>query len=130
MPKQPSVAPKTTPAADRARVLSAAVAESARRLDIGSSALKNVIGTSQPTASRLLNGKYALAEGSKEWELAAHFVRLYRALLSLVGNDELARAWLNSPNQAFDGQPPAEVIKRIDGLLHACAYLVAHRAAV
>jgi len=109
-------------------VLTQAVAETARRLELGSSALKSVIGTSQPTASRLLNGKYALSEGSKEWELSAHFVRLYRSLSSLVGNDELARAWLNSPNQAFDGQHPTEVIKRIDGLLHACEYLDAHRA--
>ncbi len=130
MPAQVSPTPSGRLASDRSRVLSEAVAECARRLEIGSSALKNVIGTSQPTASRLLNGKYAIPENSKEWELAAHFVRLYRALLSLVGSDEMARAWLNSPNQAFDGQKPAEVIKRVDGLLNACAYLDAHRAIV
>ena len=117
-------------ASDRSRVLTQAVIEAARRLELGSSALKNVIGTSQPTSSRLLNQKYAIPEGGKEWELSAHFVRLYRSLSSLVGSDDLARVWLNSPNQAFDGQAPAEVIKRIDGLLHACAYLDAHRAVV
>lgn len=130
MPAQLSPTPASRSASDRSRILSEAVAECARRLEIGSTALKNVIGLSQPTASRLLNGKYAIPENSKEWELAAQFVRLYRALLSLVGSDEMARTWLNSPNQAFDGQKPAEVIKRIDGLLHTCDYLDAHRAVV
>lgn len=118
-------------ASDRQRVLTKAVAEAAGRLQMGPSEIKSVIGTSQPTASRLLNGKYSIPDGSKQWELSAHFVRLYRSLSSVVGgNDELARAWLKSPNQAFKGQPPLAAIKRIDGLLYACEYLDAHRARV
>lgn len=121
----------SAPITDRSRVLTRAVIEAARRLALGPSDLKNIIGASQPTASRLLNGRYALPEGSKPWELAAHFVRLYRSLSSLVGgDDELARTWLKSPNRAFDGQRPLEAIKRVDGLIHACEYLDAHRARV
>jgi len=116
---------------DRSRVLTRAVIEAAHRLGLGPSDLKGIIGASQPTASRLLNGRYALPEGGKPWELAAHFVRLYRSLSSLVGgDDELARSWLKSANRAFDGQRPLEVIKRVDGLIHACEYLDAHRARV
>jgi hypothetical protein len=119
------------PDSGRERVLTQAVVEAARRLELGSSEIAEVIGKSQPTASRLLNGKYLLADSKKEWELSAHFVRLYRSLSSVVGgNDELARAWLKSPNRAFDGQMPLAAIKRIDGLLHACEYLDAHRARI
>lgn len=126
-----SVALKPNPLSDRSRVLSTAVAEAARRLGLGSTDLNAIIGTSQPSASRLLNGKYFIPEGGKTWELSAHFIRLYRSVSSLVGgNDELARSWLKSGNQAFDNRHPLEVVKRVDGLLHVCEYLDAHRARV
>lgn len=126
-----SVALKPNPLSDRSRVLSTAVVEAARRLGLGSTELTAIIGTSQPSASRLLNGKYFIPEGSKTWELSAHFIRLYRSISSLVGgNDELARSWLKSGNQAFDNRHPLEVVKRVDGLLHVCEYLDAHRARV
>jgi hypothetical protein len=116
---------------DRGRVLSQAVAETARRLQLKSTELKTIIGTSQPTASRLLNGRYRLAPDSKSWELGAHLVRLYRSLSALVGGDDLlARDWLTSANDAFDGLAPLEVIQRVEGLVHACDYLDAHRARV
>ena len=115
-----SLALKPNPLSDRSRVLSTAVVEAARRLGLGSTDLTAIIGTSQPSASRLLNGKYFIPEGSKTWELS-----------SLVGgNDELARSWLKSGNQAFDNRHPLDVVKRVDGLLHVCEYLDAHRARV
>lgn len=126
-----SIALKPNPITERSRVLSTAVVEAARRLGLGSTDLTAIIGTSQPSASRLLNGKYFIPEGSKTWELSAHFIRLYRSVSSLVGgNDELARSWLKSANQAFDNRHPLEVVKRVDGLLHVCEYLDAHRARV
>lgn len=126
-----SIALKPNPIPERSRVLSTAVVEAARRLGLGSTDLTAIIGTSQPSASRLLNGKYFIPEGSKTWELSAHFIRLYRSVSSLVGgNDELARSWLKSANQAFDNRHPLEVVKRVDGLLHVCEYLDAHRARV
>lgn len=114
-----------------AEVLATATAETARRLGLGSSALARIIGVSQPTASRLLRGRYRLVPDSKPWELAAQFLRLYRSLSAIVGGeDELARAWLDSPNAAFAGQIPRDLIQRVDGLVHACDYLDAHRARV
>lgn len=116
---------------DRARVLTQALAEAARRLGLKSTQLKTIVGTSQPTASRLLNGKYQLVPDSKSWELSAHLVRLYRSLSAMVGGDDaLARGWLNGANDAFDGRAPLLVIQRVDGLVHACDYLDAHRARV
>ena len=58
---------QANPLSERSRVLSTAVIEAARRLGLGSTDLNAIIGTSQPSASRLLNGKYFIQEGSKTW---------------------------------------------------------------
>ncbi|MBI2800074.1 MAG: DUF2384 domain-containing protein [Gammaproteobacteria bacterium] len=123
--------PQTLNTSDRSRVLTQAVAEAARRLALKASDLKEIIGTSQPTVSRLMRGHYALPEPGKTWELGAHLVRLYRSLASMVGGDDaLARVWLGSANRDFDNRAPLEIIKRIDGLIHVCEYLDAYRARV
>lgn len=130
-PRKPTAAPLPPRDADRARVLTRAVAETARRLKLRSTEVTAIIGVSQPTASRLLNGKFQLAQGAKSWELGAHLVRLYRSLAAMVGgDDELARAWLRSANLAFGGRTPLEAIRTVEGLVHACDYVDAHRARV
>lgn len=122
-------AARTNP--DRSRVLTSAVQEVAQRFELGSTELKDIIGVSQSTASRLLNGHYGIPEGSKPWELSALLVRMYRSLFSMVGGDDaLARAWMHSPNRAMGGRHPAEEIKRVEGLVRACEYLDAHRARI
>lgn len=116
-------------ATNRAQILSNAVAEVARHLDIGSTDLGTILGISQSSASRLMNGLYTLHEHQKEWELAALLVRLYRGLYSIVGNnDQLAKDWLKSRNRAFGDQVPFAVIRQAAGLAHACDYIDAHRA--
>lgn len=122
---------KNAVGADRSSVLTHALAETAHRLALGPTEIGRIVGVSQPTASRLLKGDYVLKASAKEWELAAHLVRLYRALFSLVGGDDhLARGWLRSANAAFAGQQPIALIRRIDGLIHVCEYLDAYRARV
>lgn len=114
---------------DRARILSTAVAEVARHLEISSTELGNIIGVSQASASRLMRGEFAVRENAKEWEFAALLVRLYRGLFSIVGNnDQLAKDWLKSRNSAFGNEIPFEVIQKVAGLVHACDYIDAHRA--
>ncbi len=116
---------------NRARVLTGAVAEVTRRLDLGPSMLGRIIGISQSSASRLLSGTYELREAAKEWELSAALVRIYRSLFALVGGDEvLAKDWLRAPNRAFAGERPANLIVRIDGLVRVGEYLDVHRARV
>ena len=81
------------PNPERSRVLSTALIEAAKRLDLGSTDLQYILGISQPTASRLLRGAFSIVEGSKTWELGAHLVRLYRSLvwhLALCSGDWLA----------------------------------------
>jgi len=117
------------PATDRERVLCTAVVEAAGRLTLTSGDLGAIVGISQSSASRLQRGNFFLADGSKTWEMAALFVRLYRGLAAIVGNsDELAHQWLTSPNRAFAEQRPLDVIKRVEGLVRACEYVDAHRA--
>jgi len=119
-----------TSSAQQAAVLSKALANAAMRLKLGTTDLQRITGISQSSASRLMNGKYQLRENAKEWELAALLIRLYRGLHSIVGNnDALARDWLNSPNKAFGGLAPIRVIEQASGLVHACDYIDAHRAA-
>jgi predicted XRE-type DNA-binding protein len=116
-------------AQDRARILSTAVAEVARHLEISSTDLGSIIGISQPSASRLMRGEFTVRERTKEWELAALLVRLYRGLYSIVGsNDQLAKDWLKSRNLAFGNEIPFAVIRKASGLVHACDYVDAHRA--
>ena len=116
-------------AQDRARILSTAVAEVARHLEISSTDLGSIIGISQPSASRLMRGDFTVRERTKEWELAALLVRLYRGLYSIVGsNDQLAKDWLKSRNLAFGNEIPFTVIQKASGLVHACDYVDAHRA--
>lgn len=127
MPKPDIAHPNATP--EQAPVLSEAVAEVARHLEIGSSDLGTILGISQSSASRLMNGRYTLHEHQKEWELAALLVRLYRGLYSIVGNnDQLARGWMNSGNRAFGGRIPFALVKETAGLVHLCDYIDAHRA--
>jgi hypothetical protein len=109
---------------DRSAALSQAVVETARRLALSPTEMAEIVGVSQPIASRLLQGDYSLRESGNEWDLSVQLIRLSRSLLALVGEDDmLARGWLRSTNSAFSGQQPIDVIKRIDGLLHACEYL-------
>lgn len=124
--------PKTTTApalAERSVILTHAVTETAKHLDIGPSDLAAIVGVSQSSASRMFNGSFYIKEGTPEWQLSALFVRLYRGLFSIVGNsDALAREWLTTGNRAFDGRSPLELIKSIIGLVAVCDYIDAHRA--
>lgn len=120
-----------TQASNRSRILSQAVIEVAKRMKVGPTDLGLIVGFSQPTSSRLLHGKFFIPEDSKAWELSAQFVRLYRSLSSMVGGDDaLVERWIKSPNKAFNQQIPLDYIKRVEGLIYACNYLDAHRAAV
>jgi len=116
-------------AQDRARILSHAVAEVARHLEINSTELGVIIGISQSSASRLMRDEISIRERTKEWELAALLVRLYRGLYSIVGsNNQLAKDWLKSRNLAFGNEAPLVGIRQASGLVHACDYIDAHRA--
>jgi transcriptional regulator with XRE-family HTH domain len=117
-------------AVDSRAVLSRATVRAARFLGLAQADLAQVIGVSDATLSRLANGQKLLDPGSKPWQLAALFVRLFRSLDAIVGSDDAAaQAWLRGDNQALGGVPLA-LIREPAGLVRTVDYLDAARARI
>jgi uncharacterized protein (DUF2384 family) len=114
---------------DPSSVLTKAVARAAERLDISRALLAKILGVSPPTVTRLYNGEYKLDERRKEWEFALLFVRVFRSLDSIVGNEQTARQWLNSENRGLNGRP-VDLIRQTEGLVRVVHYLDASRGLV
>ncbi|UUX94250.1 antitoxin Xre/MbcA/ParS toxin-binding domain-containing protein [Aquabacterium sp. J223] len=113
---------------DPSQVLAKATARAGSLLGLSGAALARVIGSSEPTVSRLLRGERGLDPASKPGELAALLVRVYRSLDALVGNDDARRqAWMRSHNDALGGVP-RELIQTAEGLVATLAYLDGLRA--
>ncbi len=113
---------QTTRKPEAASVLSKAVARAAERLDISRSLLAKVLGVSPATVTRLYGGEYQLDQNRKEWEFALLFVRAFRSLDSIVGDETTARKWLNSENRGLNGRP-IELIRNTEGLVRVVQYL-------
>ncbi len=110
-------------------VLAKATTRASALLGINGSALSRIIGVSEPTVSRILRGDRPLNPDTKEGELAAMLVRVYRSLDALVGTDDQKRmAWMRGPNKALGGGIPAQLIERADGLVATLNYLDGIRA--
>ena len=125
----PSTAQQTTRKPEAATVLTKAVARAAERLDISRSLLAKVLGVSPATITRLYGGEYQLDQRRKEWEFALLFVRAFRSLDSIVGDESTARKWLNSENRGLNGRP-IELIRNTEGLVRVVQYLDASRGLV
>ena len=127
---KPHSTSRTRPATDAAAVLSRATVRAARFLAMAQGELAEVIGVSAATLSRLANGHKHLEPGSKPWQLAALFVRLFRSLDAIVGSDDAAaQAWLRSDNHALGGVP-LTLIRDPAGLVRTVDYLDAARARI
>lgn len=123
---QPNAAKKTAENV----VLTKATLRAAELMDITARTLASIIGVSEATVSRMRRQEFLLERGTKPFELAVLFVRLFRSLDAIVGGDEaIARAWLKNANTAFDGSP-LEKILTITGLVDVIAYLDSRRALV
>lgn len=107
----------------KALVLTKALQNVAKFYALSGKDLKEIIGISEASVSRLHQGQKVIDPETKEGELALLLVRIYRSLNALVGNHhEKAKIWLNSPNQYFQ-QKPIETMKTISGLLSVTHYL-------
>jgi uncharacterized protein (DUF2384 family) len=98
-------------------------------LGVSHNELSKVLGVSAPTVSRLYSGQYFLSDNRKEWELALLFVRVFRSLDSIVGNEQTAQQWLNSENSGLNGRP-IQLICQTEGLVRVVQYLDASRGIV
>jgi uncharacterized protein (DUF2384 family) len=110
-------------------VLSKAVARAAERLGIPKALLARVLGVSPPTITRLYSGTYLLDQKRKEWEFALLFVRVFRSLDSVVGDESTARKWLSSDNLGLNAKP-IDLIRNTEGLVRVVQYLDASRGRV
>ncbi|TWF57071.1 MbcA/ParS/Xre antitoxin family protein [Neorhizobium alkalisoli] len=112
------------------QVVTKAATVAAERLGLNARALAGVIGVSEASVSRMKRLDHLLEKGSKPYELALLFIRLFRSLDAISGGDEaVARSWLRNENTALGGIP-AEKILSISGLTDVLAYLDARRALV
>jgi uncharacterized protein (DUF2384 family) len=108
--------------------LTKAVVRAAGFLSLSQAALADVLGISPATASRLVGGSYSLQPARKrEWEFALLFLRMFRSLQAIVGNDHDAQTWLRSENLAL-GSRPLDLIRSAEGLVRVLHYLDASRA--
>ncbi len=125
------IAFEQTPAgqADASVVLGKAVVRAADRLALSHTLLAKLLGVSAPTVTRLYGGDYRLDQRRKEWELALLFVRLFRSLDSIVGDEQTARRWLNSDNRALAARP-IDLIPQAEGLVRVVHYLDASRGLI
>ncbi len=118
---------QTTGKPDPSVTATKAVVRATDFLGINQAALADILGVSAATASRLVAGNYSLQPTRKrEWEFALLFVRLFRSLDAIVGNDRDARTWLRGENQALGGRP-LELIRSAEGLVRVLHYLDASR---
>jgi hypothetical protein len=130
MRPNPSSKPGRDATPDESGLLTKATLRAADRLMIKNAVLAKILGVSEPTISRMRNGRYQLAQGQKPFELAVLLIRLYRSLDGIVGGDDgVAADWLTNNNTALDGIP-LQLIQSVSGLMNVIHYLDARRAVV
>jgi uncharacterized protein (DUF2384 family) len=117
-------------AASDSPIVTKAALRAADRLNVTNKVLARIIGVSEATVSRMKKGDYPLQAGTKPFELAVLFVRLYRSLDAVVGGDErVAGAWLSNQNVALQDRP-LELIQSVSGLTDVIQYLDSRRAVI
>jgi len=117
-------------AARRQKVLTTATVRAAEHLAMPNAAVAAMLGVSVPTVSRMKTGAYLLADGSKPFELAQLFLRLFRSLDAVVGSDDTSsQSWMLTENWALNGRP-IDLVQTVAGLVSSVTYLDSRRAVV
>ena len=111
-------------------IVSKALLNAARRLEMTNIELAQVVGISESKLSRMDRKEAFVSRSGKEFDLALLFVRLYRSLDSITGGDRVtSAAWIRNPNKAFDNVP-VERMKSLEGLVDVVQYLDSRRAII
>lgn len=113
---------------DDAQIITEALLSAKERLGLTGKDLQSITGIDPSTLSRMKNDAHIIQD-KKSAQIALHFLRLYRSLDSITGNDETSASWLRSDNLALGGVP-LDLIRDIAGLIHVTEYLDSRRAAV
>ena len=106
---------------DPRATLSKALGRAGKELGLSQADIARVIGRDRSALQR------GIDPDSKPGELALLLIRLYRSLYALVGGSrDTMRHWMKTRNRHL-GQPPAELIRTVPGLVHVVEYLDAMR---
>lgn len=100
----------------RATVLTKAALRAAGRLGVTGRQLAEIIGVSEATISRLRRNEAVLEDGTKPFQMAVIFVRVFRSLDAITGGDEgVARAWLTKPAIGLSNRKPIDLLQTTAG---------------
>jgi hypothetical protein len=111
-----------------AAVITKAVLRAATNLELTNKVLGKILGLSEATISRVRSNQKLIEPSEKAFELAALFVRMYRALDAITGGDDgVSSQWLQNKNTILNACP-LDMIQSIQGLVSVIQYLDARRA--
>jgi hypothetical protein len=111
-------------------IVSKALLNAARRLDMTNIELAQVVGISESKLSRMNRQEALVSRSGKEFDLALLFLRLYRSLDAITGGDRVtSAAWIRNHNDAFK-TAPLKRMKSLEGLVDVVHYLDSRRALI
>lgn len=113
--------------AENEQVVTKAVIKAAEIFGLDQHTLGNILGLSASSVSALLGGTYRLCGKKKEFELGLEFIRLFRAVDSLTGGNDISnRSWIFTHNTELGGRP-IDIIKTSSGLIETVSYVNMYR---
>ena len=98
----------------------------AERLDLGNSALSQKLGIPQRTLSRRLSQRSRLT--AAESDRTVRLARVYANAVEMIGDEQKAAAWLQTPNRALGGERPLDQLdtdvgaREVEDILGRIAY--------
>jgi hypothetical protein len=111
-------------------IVSKALLNAARRLEMTNIELAQVVGISESKLSRMDRQGACVSRSGKEFDLALLFIRLYRSLDAMTGGDSVtSAAWIRNRNKALNNVP-VERMKSLEGLVDVVHYLDSRRAII
>lgn len=98
----------------------------AERLHVGNAVLSRKLGIPQRTLTRRLSEASLLTPA--ESDRIARMARVYANAVEMIGDEEKAIAWLNTPNRALGGEKPLDQLdtdmgtRTVEDILGRIAY--------
>lgn len=98
----------------------------AERLHVGNAVLSRKLGIPQRTLTRRLSEASLLTPA--ESDRTARMARVYASAVEMIGDEEKAIAWLNTPNRALGGEKPLDQLdtdmgtRTVEDILGRIAY--------
>jgi hypothetical protein len=121
---------KLQPSMNDEAIVSKALLNAARRLEMTNIELAQIVGISESKLSRMDRQEAFVSKSGKEFDLAVLFIRLYRSLDAITGGDAVtSAAWIRNRNTAFNNIP-VQRMKSLEGLVDVVHYLDSRRAII